>query len=124
MNFGENLKRMRIESQYTLERLGDMLGVSPQAVYRWETGKTEPNMRTVAKLCEIFHCTADELAGVYSQPLSKEERDIVVGYRDASDEVKGIVRTILKVQTVAKSATTDGKAYESKSIKWYEDKKR
>ena len=118
MNFGENLKRMRIEHEYTLEKLGYMLGVSPQAVFRWEVGKTEPNMRTVAKICEIFNCTADELAGIYSQPLSKDERDVVLGFREASEEVKSIVRTILKPRPKGEPKE------EPKTIKWYEDKKR
>ena len=103
MSFGDNLRQMRISSGYTLEKLGDLIGVSPQAVYRWEVGKTEPNMKTVARICEIFHCTADELAGYYTQPMTKTERDIVVAYRDSSEEVKGIVRTILKVEGNAES---------------------
>lgn len=114
MNFGENLKRMRLENEYTLEKLGDMLGVSPQAVYRWEVGKTEPNMRTVGKLCEIFHCTADELAGLYTEPITKDERDIIVAFRSASDEVKRIVATILNIQPKEEPKT---------GIKWYDDRR-
>ena len=96
MNFGESLKKFRTEKGYTLEKVGDLLGVSPQAVYRWESGKTEPNMKTVAKLCKIFNCTADELAGLYTQPLTRDERDLVVLFRDASPETQRIVMAILR----------------------------
>lgn len=96
MNLGENLRKFRTEKGYTLEKLGDMLDVSPQAVYRWEAGKTEPNMKTVAKLCKIFNCTADELAGLYTQPLTRDERDLVVLFRDASPETQRIVMAILR----------------------------
>lgn len=97
MDFGDNLRSMRIDRGYTLEKLGDMIGVSPQAVYRWEAKKTEPNMRTIARICEIFGCTADELAGLVAKPLTSEEKNVLTAYRSASTEVRGIIKAILKV---------------------------
>lgn len=98
MGYGDNIRRMRIEAHLTLKELGDRCGVTPQAVYRWETERNEPNMKTIMVMCDIFHCTADELAGCYTQPLSRTERDVIVAYRNASDEVKRIIESILEVK--------------------------
>ena len=42
--FGENLKRMRKETELTQEKLADFLGVSFQAVSKWERGETFPDI--------------------------------------------------------------------------------
>jgi len=97
MDIGNNIKSLRQSHKLTLREVGQRCGVSPQAVYKWEQGINEPNMRTTQILCDLFGCTVEELAGYYTQPLTRMERDIVVAYRSASDEVKGIVETILRV---------------------------
>ena len=54
-------------------------------------------MKTVSILCDLFNVTVEELAGYYTQPLTREERDLVVAYRYSSAEVKQIICSILKI---------------------------
>lgn len=50
------------------EQLGEALGVSRQAVSKWESGQTKPDLAAVGKMCELFHLSADYLL------LGKEEK--------------------------------------------------
>lgn len=43
----------------TQEQLGELLGVTRQAVSKWESGQTVPDAVTVARLCEALHVSAD-----------------------------------------------------------------
>lgn len=97
MSLGENLRRLRKDKQMTLLEVGERCGVTPQSVYKWEKDLAEPNMKTVSILCDLFNVTVEELAGYYTQPLTREERDLVVAYRYSSAEVKQIICSILKI---------------------------
>ena len=43
----------------TQEQLGERLGVTRQAVSKWESGQTVPDAVTVGRLCEVLHVSAD-----------------------------------------------------------------
>ncbi len=45
--------------------LASLLGVTQQAVGKWESGKSSPDPTTVAKLAEILDTTADYLLGLF-----------------------------------------------------------
>ena len=47
-----------------------MLGVTQQAVGKWETGRSTPDPQTVARLAEILDTTADALLGLQQAPAA------------------------------------------------------
>lgn len=61
MMIGENLQILRKGKGLTQEELAEKLGVSRQAVSKWETGEAYPETETFLKLCELYGVTADEL---------------------------------------------------------------
>ena len=61
MNFGENLKAFRKNKKMSQEKLADKVGVSRQAVSRWEVGDAYPEMCNIVALCSIFHCNINDL---------------------------------------------------------------
>ena len=61
--FGERLKELRLYKKMTQEKLGNLLGVSGNTIYAWETDKQEPSMITLLKLSEIFEVSLDYLFG-------------------------------------------------------------
>ena len=63
MNICETLIRLRKQQGISQEALADMLGVSRQAVSKWETGAALPELSNVEKLCAIFDVTPNELLG-------------------------------------------------------------
>ncbi|MDE7288255.1 MAG: helix-turn-helix domain-containing protein [Oscillospiraceae bacterium] len=66
---GENLKKQRKLRELTQEQLADILGVSFQAVSKWERGEGYPDIELLPTIAEYFGITTDELMGI------KEIRD-------------------------------------------------
>lgn len=62
-DLGARIGRLRREKGLTQEQLGKMLDVSAQAVSKWETGKTCPDVMTLPILASLFGVTTDELLG-------------------------------------------------------------
>lgn len=61
MEFKEKLVNLRKERKLSQEQLAEKLGVSRQAVSRWESGDTTPDMMNILGLCDIFEVSADDL---------------------------------------------------------------
>lgn len=60
-HFPENLTRLRKGAGYTQESLAEALGVSRQAVSKWESGQAMPEAATLVELAELLHCSLDQL---------------------------------------------------------------
>ena len=57
----KNIVYLRKQKQMTQETLAEKLNVSRQAVSKWESGLTEPDIQTLIQLSEIFEVSLDEL---------------------------------------------------------------
>lgn len=57
------LIEIRKAKEYSLRRLADIVGMSYVALYRLETGETDPRLGTLRKLAEALHVTVAELIG-------------------------------------------------------------
>ena len=64
MNLGEKINKLRKKNNMTQEALADAIGVSAQAVSKWERGVTNPDLYLIPALAEIFEVSADELLGL------------------------------------------------------------
>ena len=42
MTLGENIKKNRLDRGWTLQKLATRMGVSPQAICKWEQDKVSP----------------------------------------------------------------------------------
>ncbi len=62
--FGENIKKLRKEKELTQETLAEFLGVSFQAVSKWERGETYPDITMLPVIASFFNVTIDDLLGV------------------------------------------------------------
>lgn len=60
---GSIIRNHRISQELTQEELGKKVFVSKQAVSKWETGKTLPDIEMVRKLCDILQIDKDEILG-------------------------------------------------------------
>ncbi|WP_295582877.1 helix-turn-helix domain-containing protein [uncultured Oscillibacter sp.] len=59
MELNERIAAVRKAAGLTQEQLGERLGVTRQAVSKWESGQTAPDAATVARLCETLRVSAD-----------------------------------------------------------------
>lgn len=64
LKLGENLKKFRSKRELTQEQLAAVLGVSAQAVSRWENGTTYPDITLLPTIASYFEITLDELMGM------------------------------------------------------------
>lgn len=64
LNLGSIIKRLRIEHSITQEELAAYLGISFQAVSKWETGTTLPDITLLPKLAAYFGVKIDDLFAV------------------------------------------------------------
>ena len=63
MGFGENLQLIRKKNQLSQERLAEMLGVSRQAVSKWELGEGYPEVDKLLLLSKKLNVSIDSLLG-------------------------------------------------------------
>lgn len=61
MTLGSKLAKLRKENNYTQEQLADVLGVSRQAISKWESNAAYPETDKLIRMCRLFHCTTDYL---------------------------------------------------------------
>ena len=72
-NIGQKIKELRKKNDLTQEKLADYLGVSYQAVSKWETGVNTPDLSLIGPLTKLLHVSADELLGL-NAPENDERR--------------------------------------------------
>ena len=63
MGLAENIRANRDKLGMYQAELGRALGVSAQAVSKWELGKAEPDSESIMKMCRLFNVSADDLLG-------------------------------------------------------------
>lgn len=78
----ENRKRLG----WTQDRLAEQIGVSAQAVSKWENDQSCPDISLLPKLAELFGITVDELLGHKTEKVYEAE----VVREDEKDDDKGI----------------------------------
>lgn len=60
----DRIKEYRASANITQKELGDILGVTAQAVSKWESGKSYPDITILPKVALILKCSvADFFAG-------------------------------------------------------------
>ncbi|MDE6732165.1 MAG: helix-turn-helix domain-containing protein [Oscillospiraceae bacterium] len=94
MNFSDRLKEIRKNAGLSQEQLAEKIGVSRQAVTKWETGKGLPDIENIVIIAEIFKTTLDELI---SADLRKKEIVPDVYTSETAYDIERIKRFDLKI---------------------------
>ncbi len=74
---GGNISAWRKAKGMTQEEFAEKLGVTPQAVSKWENGVSCPDIMLLPKIAEIFGVSIDELMGVKTPPKPEAEENTV-----------------------------------------------
>lgn len=73
MTLGEKLQNLRTDAGMSQEDLADRLGVSRQAISKWELGKTVPDVKYIVELSNLYRISTDYLLKddepIFQQPL-------------------------------------------------------
>lgn len=61
MKFSEKLTKLRKDNNLSQEALAEKLNMSRQAISKWESGNSYPDMSTMINICKVLNCTLDSL---------------------------------------------------------------
>ena len=70
MTQGEMIKKLRKEQGITQKELANRLGLAPQNIAQWETGKRNPKFETLQKLAAALNIDISNFID-YSEPPEK-----------------------------------------------------
>ena len=89
-NLGKKIRESRQKAGLTQEKLADKLGVSPQAVSKWENGSNMPDIILLPALADVFDITVDELLGCVRVMPNDRFRDVIASdkFRNYTDDQK------------------------------------
>ncbi len=71
MNFEEKLKKLRKKAGFSQEKLAEKLGVSRQAVTKWESENGIPDIENIISISKLFDISIDEL--LLDEEIKKED---------------------------------------------------
>ena len=101
INLAEPLRRLRMARGITQETLADFLGVSSQAVSKWECGDGLPDITMLPPLANYFGVTLDELMNMDElrdqqklADMKKQHRNLRSAGREEEDII--LLREILR----------------------------
>lgn len=72
-HIGESISRLRKDRNMTQEDFAMRLGVTPQAVSKWERGSSFPDTMLVADICRLLNVPADILLGIETAPFCENK---------------------------------------------------
>ena len=97
----ERLKFFRNKARLTTYDVGEKLNKTPSTVTLWETGKAQPDVKTILKICNIYKISdVNELIGntekVEIKNLNRTEQEHIQLWRNSKPHVRAAIKTLLK----------------------------
>ena len=90
MNIGKNIYSLRKEKKVTQAQLAEKLGVSEQAISKWENDLCAPDVSMFPILADYFGVSIDRLFGYYMNSHEEEIKAIIQAADDSRDTYKEI----------------------------------
>ena len=94
MKLSDNLKRIRKENNLSQEQLAEKLGVSRQAVSKWESEQSFPEMDKLLLICKTFNYNIDELMNENVKEVDENKQSKINSNRYISDFFEFITKTV------------------------------
>ena len=63
LSLSENIRSLRKQRKMTQEKLAEALGVTVGAVYKWESGQSQPELNLLVEMADFFDTSVDALLG-------------------------------------------------------------
>lgn len=92
--FSSQLKESRKAKGMSQAELSALLGVTQQAVGKWETGRSTPDPQMLVRIAEVLETTTDRLLGLHNptEETERANRRFFGGYEESPIPVIGTVR--------------------------------
>lgn len=100
--FGQRLRRAILAADVTQTRLGEDVGRTKGAVSQWVNDESEPDLRTLAKICERLQVSADYLVrGIEARYLDEQTAAIVARVSSLDESARGGLHELIFGPAVA-----------------------
>ena len=76
MTIGENIAQYRKEKGLTQAKLGEMVGVSNQAVSKWESGMTIPDVMLLPEISKALGVSLTDLYGIPNESSTEDGAEV------------------------------------------------
>lgn len=98
MTLGQRIQELRKQRGMSQEALGDALGVSRQAVSKWEGDNGIPELDTLIAMSRLFEVTVGQLLGV--EEAAEQKRETVnESEENKEDQVEAVLRRYVEQTT-------------------------
>lgn len=94
MKLSDNLKSIRKKHNLSQEQLAEKLGVSRQAVSKWESDQSYPEMDKVLLICKLFNYNIDELMNESVKEVNEREESKININKCIEDFFEFITKTV------------------------------
>lgn len=95
MTLGERIKQYRLNSKLSQEKVAQLVGVSRQAVTKWEADQSAPSTDNLFKLAEIFNITVDILIADKDKSIQSQAEQAYKLYKTIEEQKKAENRRVL-----------------------------
>lgn len=106
LDLGNKIRQLRHRDGRTQEALAEALGVTPQAVSRWEANGSFPDMNLIPSIANYFGVTIDELFG-YENDRERRIDALVTEIDNMNDQNSGKDVNITECIALARSALVE-----------------
>ena len=96
MALGERIKACRQDAGMSQEKVAELVGVSRQAVTKWEANQSAPNTENLFKLAEIFGTTVDMLLASEDENKQSPAEQIYYLYKMEEEKKNAIKKQKLR----------------------------
>ena len=106
LDLGNKIRQLRHRDGRTQEALAEALGVTPQAISRWEANGSFPDMNLIPSIANYFGVTIDELFG-YENDRERRIDALVKEIDNMNDQNSGRDVNITECIALARSALVE-----------------
>ena len=125
IEIGAKIKQLRTAMGMTQEQLGNELSVSAQAVSKWESGTTTPDIQLLPEISVIFGVSIDELFSITDESRIDRIENMVdnlhfIPEKDFVDSKRFLKEKIQNEKTKAKATLILGELYSKRASEYNE----
>lgn len=96
--FAKRFTRLRQDQNYTQHKIAEKLGVTPQAVSKWENGTSLPDAEMIRSIAQLMDCSTDYLLD--HQPSAISQRNLESVQRQT--EIENVIQKSILVLEVGR----------------------
>ncbi len=106
--FPEIFRALRKERDLTQQQISEVLGVSPQAISRWENSSALPDIAMLPAIAAYFEVSVDVLLGLRQPVVRQKMLFFQFGWQSSEDKINAYLEEGWTVREMHTHPVTDG----------------